>query len=55
MFIESGDPLALLRAQEEMLARRGGSPVAVDIEELIRRMRDERDEEILAGPHPYHP
>jgi hypothetical protein len=53
---ETGDPLvSLRRAQEEMLARRGGSPVAVDVEEMIREMREERDEEILAGLWPSRP
>jgi len=44
------EPVAsLLRSHAEMRARRGGLPVAVDVEALIRDMRDERDEEILAG------
>ena len=53
---EAGDPLASLRrSHKEMRARRGGSPVAVDVEALIRDMRDERDEEILAGFRPPRP
>lgn len=35
------------RHREEILARRGGQPIDIDIVELINQMRTERDEEIL--------
>ena len=41
---------ALERIREnraKILVRRGGTPLKVDVVELIRQMRDERDDEIL--------
>jgi hypothetical protein len=39
----------LKRHREEILAERGGKPLELDMAELIRAGREERDEEILAA------
>lgn len=39
----------------ESLARRGGEPLNVNVADLIRQMRDERDEEIFASAFPPRP
>ena len=44
----------LKRHREEMLARRGGKPLNVDVTELLNEIRDERDNEILANLFPPH-
>ena len=38
---------AIRSMREEILARRGGRPLDVDIESVIDQMRDERDGELL--------
>ena len=43
------------RTREEILARRGGEPLNVNVADMIRQMRDERDEEILAAAFPPRP
>ena len=45
----------LKRHREEMLARRGGKPLNVNVAELLNEMRDERDDEILANIFPPRP
>jgi predicted DNA-binding protein len=35
--------------REEMLAKRGGIPIEIDVVELISQMREERDNELLAA------
>lgn len=43
---------AVRRHADEMLERRDGVPLALDIAELIRHQREERDAEILRGISP---
>jgi predicted DNA-binding protein len=45
----------LKRHREEMLARRGGQPLNINVAELLNEMRDERDGEILANIFPPRP
>ena len=40
---------AIRQHRDQMLARRGGEPIEVDIVELINRMRDERDHDLISG------
>jgi len=41
--------------REEILARRGGEPLNVNVADMVRQMRDERDEEVFAAAFPPRP
>jgi predicted transcriptional regulator len=41
--------------REEILARRAGEPLQVNVADMVRQMRDERDEEVSAAAFPPRP
>lgn len=45
----------LKRHREEMLAKRGGKPLNINVAEFLNEIRDERDDEILANIFPPRP
>lgn len=46
---------AIRQSREQMLARRGGAPLGLAVADLIRDLREERDEEIVARLLPPRP
>jgi len=41
--------------REEILARRGGEPLGLNVADMVRQMREERDEEVFAAAFPPRP